>query len=127
MQGLDNYYNGLLADHQRSIDEQAYKEEEMGKLKDKIIELLDDHHFAELSHLTGEDDLVCRKLVHQIRKDGGLHSPEYWQAEYVGHLGGHAWAIYGKEFSGEYIDANGDCLCFYTKEEADDYIKEEIK
>ena len=30
MNGIDSYYDGLLAEHQRSIDEQAYKEEEMG-------------------------------------------------------------------------------------------------
>jgi hypothetical protein len=28
MQGLDAYYNGLLADHQRKIDEAAYQEED---------------------------------------------------------------------------------------------------
>jgi hypothetical protein len=28
MQGLDNYYNGLLAEHQRSIDEAAEREEQ---------------------------------------------------------------------------------------------------
>lgn len=123
MQGLDAYYDGLLADHQRSIDEQAYKEEAMSKLKDWIIDLLEDNHPAELARLTGEDDTLCYRMVHQIRKDGGLNEPQYWEAERVGNI----WAIYGKTFAGEYIDANGDCLAFDTKEEADDYIKEEIK
>jgi len=119
MNGLDNYYNGLLADHQRSIDEQAYKEEEMGKLKDKIAELLEDHSFHELARLTGEDDTLCMKIVHELySKD-----PDDWEAERVGDI----WAIYGKNFSGEWIDANGDCLAFDTKKEAEQYIKEEIK
>ena len=28
MQGLDAYYDGLLAEHQRKIDRQAYEEEQ---------------------------------------------------------------------------------------------------
>ena len=70
MQGLDNYYNGLLADHQRSIDEQAYKEEEMGKLKDLIADLLEENHPAELERLTGYDDTTCKKIVHELYMEG---------------------------------------------------------
>ena len=70
MNGLDAYYNGLLANHQRSIDEQAYKEEEMGKLKDLIADLLEDNHPAELERLTGYDDVTCKKIVHELYMEG---------------------------------------------------------
>jgi hypothetical protein len=34
MNGLDNHYANMLADHQRMLDEQAQKEEEMDSFKD---------------------------------------------------------------------------------------------
>ena len=89
------------------------------ELKAKINELLEDNHFAELSELTGEDDTLCRKIVHELySKD-----PNDWQPE----MSGDIWAIYGKNFSAEWIDEHGDCLAFDTKKEANDYIKEKFK
>lgn len=94
------------------------------ELKAQISELLEENHPAELERLTGVDDRVCKKIVHEIYKDGGLHKPEYWEAEEVDD---DVWAIYGKTFAGEYIDANGDYLCFDTEEEAKQYIEETIR
>ena len=48
MNGLDNHYANMLADHQRMLDEQAQKEEEMDSFKDKIALLLEENHPAEL-------------------------------------------------------------------------------
>lgn len=93
------------------------------ELKAKIIELLEENHPAELERLTGVDDIICKKIVHEIYKDGGLHESQYWETEQVGDI----WAIYGKTFAGEYIDANGDFLAFDTEEEAEQYIKETFK
>jgi hypothetical protein len=119
MNGLDSYYDGLLAEHQRMIDKQAHKEEEMGKLKDRIIDLLEENHPNELARLTGEDEDTCLKIVHELlSKD-----PNDWEPERSGDI----WAIYGKTFSAEWIDENGDYLGFDTKREANDYIKENIK
>jgi hypothetical protein len=98
-------------------------ENDPNELKAKIEILLDENHPAELSRLTGESDTLCYQIVHQIYRDGGLLEPQYWEAERVGDI----WAIYGKTFAGEYIDAKGDCLAFDTKEEANKYIQEEIK
>ena len=122
MQGLDNYYDGLLADHQRSIDEQAYEEEEHDKLKDKIAELLEENHPAELARLTGEDDVTCKKIVHELYMEG-FNDRNCWAPERVDDI----WVIFGKNFSGEWIDENGDYLGFDTKQEANDYIKETFK
>ena len=122
MNGLDSYYEGLLAEHQRSIDEQAYKEEEMGKLKEKIIELLEDNHPAELERLTGADDVVCKKIVHQLYMEG-FNDPNCWAPERVGDI----WVIFGKNFSGEWIDEEGEYRGFDTRREANDYIKETFK
>ena len=122
MQGLDNYYDGLLANHQRSIDEQAYKEEAMSKLKDWIIDLLEENHPAELERLTGYDDTTCKKIVHEIYMDG-FNDRNCWEPERVGDI----WVIFGKTFAGEWIDENGDYRGFDTKREANDYIKETFK
>ena len=122
MQGLDNYYDGLLADHQRNIDKQAYEEEQHDKLKDKIAELLEDNHPAELARLTGEDDVTCKKIVHELYMEG-FNDRNCWAPERVDDI----WVIFGKNFSGEWIDENGDYLGFDTKQEANDYIKETFK
>jgi hypothetical protein len=89
------------------------------ELKTKIGELLEDYHFAELSDLTGEDDTLCRKIVHELYSKNS----DDWQPE----MSGDIWAIYGKTFSAEWIDENGDCLAFDTEEEANQYIKETIR
>lgn len=122
MNGLDNYYNGLLADHQRSIDEQAYKEEAMDKLTEWISELLEDNHPAELERLTGVDDTTCKKIVHKLYMEG-FNDRNCWEAERVGDI----WVIFGKTFAGEWINEDGDYLGFDTKREANDYIKETFK
>jgi len=121
MNGLDAYYDGLLATHQRSIDEQAYKEEEMDKLKDRIALLLEEHHPAELARLTGEDDTLCKKIVHELYMEG-FNDQSCWHVEPSGDI----WVIYGNS-TGEWIDENGEYLGFDTKREAMDYIKETFK
>ena len=122
MNGLDSYYNGLLAEHQRSIDEQAYKEEQREKLKDEIIELLIENHPAELARLTGEDDETCKKIVHELYMEN-FNDRNCWEPERVGDI----WVIFGKNFSGEWVDENGNYRGFDTKSEANDYIKETFK
>ena len=121
MQGLDSYYDGLLAEHQRSIDEQAYKEEEMGRLKEKIIELLEENHPAELERLTGYDDTTCKKIVHELYMEG-FNDPNCWHVERSGNI----WVIYGNT-TDEWINEDGDYLGFDTEQEANDYIKETFK
>ena len=89
------------------------------EMKAKIKDLLEENHPNELERLTGLDETEALKIVHEIYKDGGLHEPQFWETERVGDI----WAIYGKTFAGEYIDANGDYLGFDTEEEADEYIR----
>jgi hypothetical protein len=122
MNGLDAYYDGLLAQHQRSIDEQAYEEEEMDKLKEKIAELLEEHHPAELERLTGYDDTTCKKIVHELYMEG-FNDQNCWEPERVGDI----WVIFGKNFSGEWIDEEGEYRGFDTRREAEQYIKETFK
>jgi hypothetical protein len=126
MNGLDSYYDGLLAEHQRNIDKQAYEDErkeiEMGRLKDRIIDLLEENHPAELERLTGYDDTTCKKIVHEIYMDG-FNDRNCWEPERVGDI----WVIFGKNFSGEWINEDGDYMGFDTKREANDYIKETFK
>ena len=126
MNGLDNYYDGLLAEHQRNIDKQAYederKEKEMGRLKDRIIDLLEENHPAELERLTGYDDTTCKKIVHEIYMEG-FNDRNCWEPERVGDI----WVIFGKNFSGEWINEDGDYMGFDTKREAMEYIKETFK
>ena len=122
MNGLDSYYDGLLAEHQRSIDERAYQAEQHDKLKEKIIELLEDNHPAELERLTGEDDTTCKKIVHELYMEG-FNDRNCWEPERVGDI----WVIFGKNFSGEWIDEEGEYRGFDTKREANEYIKETFK
>ena len=122
MNGLDSYYDGLLAEHQRSIDERAYQAEQHDKLKEKIIELLEDNHPAELERLTGEDDTTCKKIVHELYMEG-FNDRNCWEPERVGDI----WVIFGKNFSGEWIDEEGEYRGFDTRREANDYIKETFK
>ena len=121
MNGLDAYYNGLLAEHQRSIDEQAYEEEQHDKLKDKIAELLEEHHPSELARLTGEDDTTCKKIVHELYMEG-FNDQSCWHVEPSGDI----WVIYGNS-CGEWINEDGEYLGFDTKREAKQYIKETFK
>jgi hypothetical protein len=122
MNGLDNHYANMLADHQRMLDEQAQKEEEMDSFKDKIALLLEENHPAELERLTGVDDTTCKKVVHQLYMEG-FNDQNCWEPERVGNI----WVIFGKNFSGEWIDENGDYVGFETRNEADQYIKETFK
>jgi len=126
MNRLDSYYDGLLAEHQRNIDKQAYederKEKEMGRLKDRIIDLLEENHPAELERLTGYDDTTCKKIVHEIYMEG-FNDRNCWEPERVGDI----WVIFGKTFAGEWIDEDGEYRGFDTKREANDYIKETFK
>ena len=122
MNGLDTHYANMLADHQRMLDEQAQKEEEMDSFKDKIALLLEENHPAELERLTGVDDTTCKKIVHQLYMEG-FNDRKCWEPERVGDI----WVIFGKNFSGEWIDENGDYVGFETRNEAMQYIKETFK
>jgi hypothetical protein len=52
-----------------------------------------------------------------------FNDPDCWEPERSGDI----WVIYGKNFSGEWIDENGNYLGFDTKREAMEYIKETFK
>ena len=122
MNGLDMYYNNLQAQHQRRLDERAELEANMDKFKDLISKLLEENHPNELARLTGVDEDTCLKVVHQLYMEG-FNDPDCWEPERSGDI----WVIYGKNFSGEWIDENGNYLGFDTKREANDYIKETFK
>jgi hypothetical protein len=121
MNGLDNYYNTLQAQHQRRLDERAELEEQMDKFKELISKLLEENHPSELARLTGVDDVTCKKVVHQLYMEN-FNDRTCWHVERSEDI----WVIYGNT-TDEWIDENGDYLGFDTKEEADDYIKETFK
>lgn len=122
MNGLDAYYSGLTAQHQRELDRQAQEEEEMDKLKDRIALLLEEHNPAELERITGYDDVICKKIVHELYMEG-FNNRDCWEPERVDTI----WVIFGKNFSGEWINEDGEYMGFDTKREAMDYIKETFK
>ena len=90
------------------------------ELKNIISELLEENHPAELERLTGVDGQICKKIVHELYPKETYK----WEAEPIGD---GSWGIYGKNFSGEWIDENGDYLCFDSEEEANEYIRESIR
>jgi hypothetical protein len=122
MNGLDTHYANMLADHQRMLDEQAQKEEEMDSFKDKIALLLEENHPSELERLTGVDDTTCKKVVHQLYMEN-FNDRNCWEPERVGDI----WVIFGKTFAGEWIDEEGEYRGFDTRREAMQYIKETFK
>ena len=122
MNGLDMYYNNLQAQHQRRLDERAELEANMDKFKELISKLLEENHPNELARLTGVDEDTCLKVVHQLYMEG-FNDRNCWEPERSGDI----WAIYGKNFSGEWIDENGNYLGFDTKREAMEYIKGTFK
>lgn len=98
------------------------------ELKAKINDLLEDYHANDICFILNMEHREVLKIVHEIYRDGGLMQPQYWEVEYVGtNTGEDLWGIYGKDRAGEYIDANGNYLGFDTEEEANQYIKDEIK
>jgi hypothetical protein len=121
MNGLDNHYANMLADHQRMLDEQAQKEEERDVLKARIIDLLEENHPAELERLTGHDDTTCKKIVHELYMEN-FNDPNCWHVE----MSGDIWVIYGNT-TDEWIDEDGEYRGFDTKREAMQYIKETFK
>ena len=121
MQGIDSYYAGLQAQHQRRLDEQAELEEQMDKFIELVSKLLEDNHPAELSRLTGVDDMICKKAVHKLYMER-FNDPNCWHAEPSDDI----WVIYGNT-TDEWIDENGDYRGFDTKREAIEYIKETFK
>ena len=121
MNGTDMYYNNLQAQHQRRLDERAELEEQMDKFKDLISELLNENHPAELAHLTGVDDVTCKKVVHQLYMER-FNDPNCWHVEQSDDI----WVIYGNT-TDEWINEDGDYLGFDTEQEANDYIKETFK
>lgn len=92
------------------------------ELKAQIKDLLSEHHTNELGDLLNISDTQALKIVYEIRKEGGF-DPNDWESE----MSGDIWVIYGKNFSAEWIDENGDYVGFDTEEEADKYIQEKIK
>jgi hypothetical protein len=94
----------------------------MTTLKDKIAELLEENHPAELERLTGVDDVICKKIVHQLYMEG-FNDRKCWEPERVDDI----WVIFGKNFSGEWINEDGDYMGFDTRREAIEYIRETFK
>ena len=95
--------------------------EEKELLKAKISDLLVENHPAELERLTGVEDTICKKIVHELYMER-FNDPNCWETERVGDV----WVIFGKACD-EWIDENGDYRGFDTKEEAKQYIQETIR
>ena len=122
MTEMETYHNNLLVEEQQWIAKQAELDKQIDELKPWIVELLEDNHPNELARLTGEDEDTCLKIVHQLYMEG-FNDRKCWEPERVGDI----WVIFGKNFSGEWIDENGDYVGFETRNEAMQYIKETFK
>ena len=122
MTEMETYHNNLLVEEQQWLAKQAELDKQIDELKPWIAELLEDNHPNELARLTGVDDTTCMKAVHRLYMEG-FNDRKCWEPERVGDI----WVIFGKNFSGEWIDENGDYRGFDTKREAMEYIKETFK
>ena len=122
MTEMETYHNNLLVEEQQWLAKQAELDKQIDELKPWIAELLEDNHPAELERLTGIDDVICKKVVNRLYMEG-FNDRDCWEPERVGDI----WVIFGKNFSGEWIDENGDYRGFDTRREAMEYIKETFK
>ena len=122
MTEMETYYNNLLVEEQQWLAKQAELDKQIDELKPWIAELLEENHPNELARLTGVDDTTCMKAVHRLYKER-FNDRKCWEPERVGDI----WVIFGKNFSGEWIDENGDYRGFDTRREAMEYIKETFK
>ena len=122
MTEMETYHNNLLVEEQQWLAKQAELDKQIDELKPWIAKLLEENHPNELERLTGIDDVICKKVVNRLYMEG-FNDPKCWEPERVGDI----WVIFGKNFSGEWIDENGDYLGFDTKREAEDYIKRTFK
>ena len=122
MTEMETYHNNLLVEEQQWLAKQAELDKQIDELKPWIAKLLEENHPAELERLTGLDDVICKKAVHRLYMEG-FNDRKCWEPERVGDI----WVIFGKNFSGEWIDENGDYVGFETRNEAMQYIKETFK
>jgi hypothetical protein len=122
MTEMETYHNNLLVEEQQWLAKQAELDKQIDELKPEISKLLEDNHPAELERLTGIDDVICKKVVNRLYMEG-FNDRKCWEPERVGDI----WVIFGKNFSGEWIDEEGEYRGFDTKREANDYIKETFK
>jgi hypothetical protein len=122
MTEMETYHNNLLVEEQQWLTKQAELDKQIDELKPWIAELLEENHPAELERLTGIDDVICKKVVNRLYMEG-FNDRNCWEPERVGDI----WVIFGKNFSGEWIDENGDYVGFETRNEAMQYIKETFK
>ena len=122
MTEMKTYHNNLLVEEQQWIAKQAELDKQIDELKPWIAELLEENHPNELERLTGLDDVICKKVVNRLYMEG-FDDRNCWEPERVGDI----WVIFGKNFSGEWIDENGDYVGFETRNEAMQYIKETFK
>jgi hypothetical protein len=122
MTEMETYHNNLLVEEQQWHAKQAELDKQIDELKPWIAELLNENHPAELERLTGIDDVICKKVVNRLYMEG-FNDRNCWEPERVGDI----WVIFDKNFSGEWIDENGDYVGFETRNEAMQYIKETFK
>ena len=122
MTEMETYHNNLLVEEQQWIAKQAELDKQIDELKPEISKLLEENHPNELERLTGIDDVICKKVVNRLYMEG-FDDRNCWEPERVGDI----WVIFGKNFSGEWIDENGDYVGFETRNEAMQYIKETFK
>lgn len=93
------------------------------EIKKRIKKLLTENSVPELGEILSMNQDDAKKLVHEMYvQDLGLNSPSDWTVEYCGE---GQYALFGKQ-CGEWIDKNGDYLCFDTEQEALNYINKEL-
>ena len=92
-------------------------------MKERIRELLEEWHPAEIGHLVGLPDNEAKKLVREIYLEWGYTSPDDWEAQ---RIGDGEYILLLKQ-GDEWIDEEGDFRCFDSKEEALDHLRASLK
>jgi len=87
---------------------------------DHVEALLEEYHPAEVARLADLTEPYAHKIVHYIYTQRWKLTG--WEPEY---LDRNHWGIFSK--GTEYINEDGEYLCFETEAQARDYINERLK
>lgn len=86
-----------------------------------VEQLLREYHPNELHTQTGWSDKKCKQICH------ALYLKWFDKSDWVPESMGDYWVIFRNNYGEEWIDEEGDFLCFDTHKEAQDYLSKFFK
>jgi len=92
-------------------------------MKEQIEKLLEEWHPAEIGRLVGIPSNEAKKIVREIYLEWGHNEPDDWEVQEVEDC---QFVLFMKQ-GDEWIDENGDYLCFDSEEEALSHLRKSLQ